>query len=147
MAQLTNGFVRKDGNSEIGFLPPTQSEAMMMGDGSVMPATAFRDDYPITKYTPQELGINVEASPFYDPETNSQSQAAPMQPSGSSTVIADNGTTPESFDSQDIQVLSDAAKYAAGSVNSWISNNIGFMLLGSVLVYGVYRFGVKRGAS
>lgn len=147
MAQLTNGFVRKDGNSEIGFLPPTQSEAMMMGDGSVMPATAFRDDYPITKYTPQELGINVEASPFYDPETNSQSQAAPMQPSGSSTVIADNGTTPESFDSQDIQVLSDAAMSAAGSVNSWISNNIGFMLLGSVLVYGVYRFGVRRGAS
>ena len=147
MAQLTNGFVRKDGNSEIGFLPPTQSEAMMMGDGSIMPATAFRDDYPITKYTPQELGIDVTASPFYDPETNSQSHAVPVNPSGSSTVVADSGTTTEKFDSQDIQVLSDAAMTAAGSFNTWISKNIGFMLLGSVIAYGLYRFGVKRGAS
>ena len=64
-----------------------------------------------------------------------------------STVVADKGTTTESFDSQDIQVLSDAAMNAAGSFNNWISNNIGFMLLGSVLIYGVYRFGVKRGAA
>lgn len=147
MAQLTNGFVRRDGNTEIGFLPPTQSEAMMMGDGSMMPATAFRDDYPITKYTPQELGIDVTASPFYDPEAKSQSRAIPAEPSGSSTVVADSGTTPETFDAQDIQVLSDAAMSAAGSFNNWVSKNIGFMLLGSVLVYGVYRFGVKRGAA
>ena len=59
----------------------------MMGDGSVMPATAFRDDYPITKYTPKELGMDVTASPFYDPETNSQSHAIPAQPSGSSPVV------------------------------------------------------------
>ena len=36
---------------------------------------------------------------------------------------------------------------AAGSFNNWISNNIGFMLIGSVIAYGVYRFGVKRGAA
>ena len=95
----------------------------------------------------KELGIDVTASPFYDPETNSQSHAIPVNPSGSSTVVADSGTTTERFDSQDIQVLSDAALSAAGSFNNWISKNIGFMLLGSVIAYGVYRFGVKRGAS
>ena len=30
MAIMTDGYVRKDSNTKMGFLPPTSTEAMMM---------------------------------------------------------------------------------------------------------------------
>ena len=58
MAIMTDGYVRKDSNTKMGFLPPTSTEAMMMGDGSLMNSNAFRDAHPTTKYTPAHFSNN-----------------------------------------------------------------------------------------
>ena len=85
MAIMTDGYVRKDSNTKMGFLPPTSTEAMMMGDGSLMNSNAFRDAHPTTKYTPAELGMDITASPFYDPNKTQATKAEP-QPSESEPV-------------------------------------------------------------
>ena len=77
MAIMTDGYVRKDSNTKMGFLPPTSTEAMMMGDGSLMNTNAFRDAHPTTKYTPAELGMDITASPFYDPNKSQATKAEP----------------------------------------------------------------------
>ena len=82
MAIMTDGYVRKDSNTKVGFLPPTSNEAMMMGDGSLMNSNAFRDAHPTTKYTPAELGMDITASPFYDPNKTQATTAERKRASG-----------------------------------------------------------------
>ena len=151
MALMTNSYIRRDANAEIGFLPPTTSESMMMNDGTTMPATAFREDSPVMKYTPEELGMNPAASPFYDPDSNSAAMASPVRHSGSETTTIDsNSAAPEEFAADadtTIQDLGSSASMAATNFNSWFSQNIGFIALASVGVYAIYRYGVgNRGA-
>ena len=92
---MTNTYIRRDANAEIGFLPPTTSESMMLNDGTTMPSNAFRQDSPVMKYTPEELGMNPAASPFYDPDSNSSSMAIPSNPSGSQTTGIDSNSAAE----------------------------------------------------
>ena len=149
MALLTNGFVRRDANSEIGFLPPTTSEALMLNDGSTMPASAFKEDYPVTKYTPKELGMNIEASPFYNPDKANAAGAVPSQPSGSGIVAEDTQAAATNVLEADeaLQIVSFGASSAVSSFNSWAASNIGFLLLGAGVLYAVYQYGVRRGVA
>tara|TARA_B100000686_G_C16799718_1_gene985091 strand:+ start:5233 stop:5670 length:438 start_codon:yes stop_codon:yes gene_type:complete len=143
MALMTNSYVRRDSNTEIGFLPPTSSEVMMMADGSAMPATAFREDYPVTKYTPEELGMNPRASPFYDPETTSAANAVPPQPSGSEVVAIDNSAAAPQVLGADTDIASTLTGGLSG-FNTWASQNVGLLILGLGVLYGVYRLGGRN---
>jgi len=150
MALMTNSYVRRDANAEIGFLPPTTSESMMMNDGTTMPATAFREDSPVMKYTPEELGMNPTASPFYNPDSNSAAMAQPSRPSGSQTTAIDSNSATQTVldaDTQAMQVVGTSAALAATNFNSWFSQNIGFIALASVGVYAIYRYGVSKRAA
>ena len=43
---------------------PSQNEAVMnMGDGTFMADNAFKESIPMLSYTPEELGINMDAAP------------------------------------------------------------------------------------
>ena len=152
MALMTNSYVRRDANTEIGFLPPTSSESMMMNDGTTMPATAFREDSPVMKYTPEELGMNPRASPFYDPDTNSAAMARPAQPSGSQTTAVDSNSAASTvldaeYTVEAMDAVGTGAVMAAPNFNTWFSSNIGFIALACVGVYAVYRFGVNSNAA
>jgi len=143
MALMTNSYVRRDANTEIGFLPPTSSEVLMMADGSAMPATAFREDYPVTKYTPEELGMNPRASPFYDPDTTNAANAVPPQPSGSEVVAIDNSSAAPQVLGADMEIGSTLTGGLSG-FNTWASQNVGLIILGLGVLYGVYRLGGRN---
>ena len=143
MALMTNGFIRRDANTEIGFLPPTSSEVMMMADGSAMPSNAFREDYPVTKYTPEELGMNPRASPFYDPDATNAANAVPPQPSGSEVVAIDTSSAAPQVLGADTDIASTVAGGLSG-FNTWASQNVGLLILGGIALYGVYRLGGRH---
>jgi hypothetical protein len=148
MALMTDGYVRKDSNTKMGFLPPTSTEAMMMGDGSLMDSAAFREGHPTTKYTPAELGMDVTASPFYDPNKTQAATAQP-QPSESETVAQDDQTAASSeFDAESpLKTLGISAPDALQNFNSWASVNVGKIILGVGVLYLAYRVGAKSNAS
>ncbi|MHA1289374.1 MAG: hypothetical protein ACTSPB_18455 [Candidatus Thorarchaeota archaeon] len=147
MALMTNGYVRKDSNSKMGFLPPTSTEALMMGDGSLMDTAAFRDGHPTTKYTPAELGMDVTASPFYDPETTQAAKAQP-QPSEGETVAQDSQTAADSeFGADTLNPLGVSMPDALQNFNSWASLNVGKIILGAGVLYLAYRLGANTNAS
>jgi hypothetical protein len=147
MALMTNGYVRKDSNSKMGFLPPTSTEALMMGDGSLMDTAAFRDGHPTTKYTPAELGMDVTASPFYDPEKTQAAKAEP-QPSEGETVAQDSQTAADSeFGADTLNPLGVSMPDALQNFNSWASLNVGKIILGAGVLYLAYRLGANTNAS
>ena len=59
MTQMRNNFVEKDSNSSNNWLSKIQpvDNLMRMGDGTAMEAEAFSES------TPEELGINMDATP------------------------------------------------------------------------------------
>jgi len=65
MTQMRNAFVDKDsnmGNDWLGAIQPVDN-LMRMGDGTAMEAEAFSESIPMMSYTPEELGINMDATP------------------------------------------------------------------------------------
>ena len=145
MSSMTNGYVRKDMNRESNFFSNAEGqEHLLMADGTAMSADAFRDAHPTTKFTPEELGMNPEASPFH--------QANPM-------VESYEGQTPVYHDTQTVASGGEASQlgiYTAKSfnaepaaivsgLNSWVSKNLGTLLVTSFAVFGIYKVGVRRG--
>ena len=65
MTQMRNNFVEKDSNSSNNWLAKIQpvDNLMRMGDGTAMEAEAFSESIPMMSYTPEELGINMDATP------------------------------------------------------------------------------------
>jgi len=60
MSSMTNGYVRKDMNRESNFFSNAEGqEHLLMADGTAMSADAFRDAHPTTKFTPEELGVDM----------------------------------------------------------------------------------------
>jgi len=65
LTQMRNAFVDKDsnmGSDWLGAIQPNDS-MMAMGDGTSMGAEAFSESIPMMSYTPEELGINMDATP------------------------------------------------------------------------------------
>ena len=65
MTQMRNNFVEKDSNSSNNWLSKIQpvDNLMRMGDGTAMESEAFSESIPMMSYTPEELGINMDATP------------------------------------------------------------------------------------
>ncbi len=65
MTQMRNNFVEKDSNSSNNWLSKIQpvDNLMRMGDGTAMEAEAFSESIPMMSYTPEELGMNMDATP------------------------------------------------------------------------------------
>jgi hypothetical protein len=118
-----------------------------MGDGSLMDSAAFREGHPTTKYTPAELGMDVTASPFYDPEKTQAAKAEP-QPSEGETVAQDSQTAADSeFGADTLNPLGVSMPDALQNFNSWASLNVGKIILGAGVLYLAYRLGANTNAS
>jgi hypothetical protein len=112
-----------------------------------MDSAAFREGHPTTKYTPAELGMDVTASPFYDPEKTQAAKAEP-QPSESETVAQDSQTAADSeFGADTLNPLGVSMPDALQNFNSWASLNVGKIILGAGVLYLAYRLGANTNAS
>lgn len=145
---MTNGYVRRDMNRESNFFSNAEGqEHLLMADGTAMSADAFRDAHPTTKFTPEELGMNMAASPF--------SESNPMVESyeGHGPVYHDEHTTANGGEASQFGLYTaksfdaEPASAIVSGLNSWVSKNLGVLLVTSGLLFGVYRFGMNRGRS
>ena len=140
MSSMTNGYVRRDMNRESNFFSNAEGqEHLLMADGTAMTATAFRDAHPTTKYTPEELGMDVSASPFYDAGSETYSGAVAIESDAQTSV-------PSVFSGQSSPTFA-ASSALISDFNNWASQNVGIIMVGLGVIYGIYRFGYQRGHS
>ena len=138
MSSMTNGYVRRDLNRESNFFANAEGqEHMLMADGTAMTATAFRDAQPTTKFTPEELGMDVTASPFYDPAEQEYSGAVAVESDSQTMAVVPLAS--ESFS------LKAPVLPTMNVFNQWVSTNAGFILIGGLAIFGIYHFGYQRG--
>jgi hypothetical protein len=92
MTQMRNSFVEKDANSSNNWLSKIQpvDNLMRMGDGTVMEAEAFSESIPMLSYTPEELGINMNATP----EATAIAATNPYPYTDRQEVMVDNSPSP-----------------------------------------------------
>jgi hypothetical protein len=137
---MTNGYVRKDLNRESNFFANAEGqEHMLMADGTAMNATAFRDAHQTTKFTPEELGMDISASPFYDPAEQEYSGAVAVESDSQTMAALPLAKSSESFS------LKAPVLPTMNVFNQWVSTNAGFILIGSLAIFGIYHFGYQRG--
>ena len=60
---MKDSFVIRDTNGTKNMIPSQRERPMAMGDGTFMADNAFRESVPMMSYTPEELGINMDAWP------------------------------------------------------------------------------------
>lgn len=122
--RMTDAFITKDSN---GYREPFSigiQESYVMDDGSSLDSASFKGTTPVTDYTPEELGINVEYSPFYTETFSAEADE-------STEVVIDEPQEPTNA--------------SLGGFNSWVVGNLGTILVSGLLLYGIYRFGLSRG--
>ena len=61
---MRDAFVVRDTNGQKSMIPSQRERPMSMGDGTFMADNAFRESIPMMSYTPEELGINMDAYPM-----------------------------------------------------------------------------------
>ena len=62
--RMRDAFVVRDTNGQKSMIPSQRERPMSMGDGTFMADNAFRESVPMMSYTPEELGINMDAYPM-----------------------------------------------------------------------------------
>jgi len=60
---MRDTFVVRDPNRTKPAVPSQNEAVMNMGDGTFMADNAFKESIPMLSYTPEELGINMDAAP------------------------------------------------------------------------------------
>jgi len=60
---MRDAFIVRDSNGSKDMIPSQRERPMAMGDGTFMADNAFRESVPMMSYTPEELGINMDAWP------------------------------------------------------------------------------------
>ena len=61
--RMRDAFIVRDTNGIKNMIPSQRERPMAMGDGTFMADNAFRESVPMMSYTPEELGINMDAYP------------------------------------------------------------------------------------
>ena len=61
--RMRDAYVVRDTNGTKDMIPSQRETPMAMGDGTFMADNAFRESVPMMSYTPEELGINMDAWP------------------------------------------------------------------------------------
>ncbi len=62
--RMSDAFVVRDTNGSKNLIPSQRERPMAMGDGTFMADNAFKESIPMMSYTPEELGINMDAYPM-----------------------------------------------------------------------------------
>ncbi len=62
--RMRDAFIVRDHNGRKELMADQRERPMAMGDGTFMADNAFRESVPMMSYTPEELGINMDAYPM-----------------------------------------------------------------------------------
>jgi hypothetical protein len=150
---MRNSFVEHDSNGSAEWLSKIQpaDNLIRMGDGTAMEVGAFSDSVPMMSYTPEELGINMDATPQAVaiaatnpyPYTDRQEVSIMDDSSDSLTVVKQDlldGGVEFSADSSDSII-----RGIADEIKGFLKENPLFTLaIGTVLGYGAFRYSQKE---
>ena len=153
--RMRNSFVEHDSNGSAEWLSKIQpaDNLIRMGDGTAMEVGAFSDSVPMMSYTPEELGINMDATPQAVaiaatnpyPYTDRQEVSIMDDSSDSLTVVKqdllDGGVEFSANSSKQIPII----RGIADEIKGFLKENPLFTLaLGTVLGYGAFRYSQKE---
>lgn len=128
MTTMQNNFITRDTQNrwDANLNPPNPRDTVMaMEDGFTIHSGAFGDSVPMTNYTESELGLPTpESETFSAEEENSTAVEQPIP------GLKVEPTTPR---------LGELVK----SFNDWITQNLGYTLIGVAVVGGIYWAGVR----
>ncbi len=134
MTTMQNNFVTRDTQNtwNANMNPPNPRDTVMaMEDGFTMYAGAFGGSIPMTNYNDAELGIE---SQTFEAEEDETEVSQPAENIPGMQVQPETPTTME------------AITNLAGTFNDWIKENLGYVILGTVMVGSVYYMGKTNGS-
>jgi hypothetical protein len=125
---MQNNFITRDTQNrwDANLNPPNPRDTVMaMEDGFTIHSGAFGDGVPMTNYTESELGL-----PAPEPETFAAEE--------------DNSTTVEEpIPGLKVEPTTPRLGELVKSFNDWITQNLGYTLIGVAVVGGIYWAGVR----
>lgn len=128
MTTMQNNFITRDTQNrwDANLNPPNPRDTVMaMEDGFTVHSGAFGDGVPMTNYTESELGL-----PAPEPETFAAEE--------------DNSTTVEEpIPGLKVEPTTPRVGELVKSFNDWITQNLGYTLIGVAVVGGIYWAGVR----
>jgi hypothetical protein len=128
MTTMQNNFITRDTQNrwDANLNPPNPRDTVMaMEDGFTIHSGAFGDGVPMTNYTESELGL-----PAPEPETFAAEE--------------DNSTTVEEpIPGLKVEPTTPRLGELVKSFNDWITQNLGYTLIGVAVVGGIYWAGVR----
>lgn len=126
MTTMQNNFITRDTHNrwDANLNPPNPRDTVMaMEDGFTIHAGAFGDSVPMTNYTESELGL-----PTPEPET---------------FAAEENSTVEEPIPGLKVEPTTPRLGELVKSFNDWITQNLGYTLIGVAVVGGIYLAGVR----
>ena len=138
--RMRDAFIVHDTNGYTDLIPSQKEKPMAMGDGTFMSDNAFRESVPMMSYTPEELGINMDAWPKAEPQEKTAFEIAMQDNSQSGDM---KSMTPieeavlQSSNNPYLAVVQQDEQDGGVQFNSeWVENNA-FGILKTVLILGV----------
>ena len=139
--RMRDAFVVRDANGKSNLIPSQNERVMSMGDGTFMADNAFRESIPMMSYTPEELGINMEAYPM----ATETAMAIAVQDKGQAgemtSMTPEKEVTLQKSNNPFLAVVQQD-EYDGGvqfNADNWVEDNSYIILKGLVLIgIGIY---------
>jgi len=116
---------------------------MNMGDGTFMADNAFRESVPMMSYTPEELGINMDAYPMAT-DTAMAIAVQDKQQSGEMSSMTPRQEVTLQQSSNPYLAVVQEDEYSGGvqfNADNWVENNSYTILKYGVIAVGFYWLG------
>lgn len=137
---MRDAFIVRDTNGIKNMIPSQRERPMAMGDGTFMADNAFRESVPMMSYTPEELGINMDAYPTAPAQEQTAFEIAMQDNSQSGDM---KSMTPiqeailQSSNNPYLAVVQQDEQDGGVQFNSeWVENNA-FGILKTVVILGL----------
>ncbi len=138
--RMRDAFIVRDTNGIKNMIPSQRERPMAMGDGTFMADNAFRESVPMMSYTPEELGINMDAYPTAPAQEQTAFEIAMQDNSQSGDM---KSMTPiqeailQSSNNPYLAVVQQDEQDGGVQFNSeWVENNA-FGILKTVVILGL----------
>ena len=141
--RMRDAFVVRDTNGQKNMIPSQRERPMNMGDGTFMADNAFRESVPMMSYTPEELGINMDAYPMAT-DTAMAIAVQDKQQSGEMSSMTPRPEVTIQQSSNPYLAVVQEDEYSGGvqfNADNWVENNSYTILKYGVIAVGFYWLG------
>tara|TARA_Y100000310_G_scaffold247057_1_gene252572 strand:+ start:497 stop:955 length:459 start_codon:yes stop_codon:yes gene_type:complete len=142
--RMRDAFVVRDANGQTNLIPSQRERPMNMGDGTFMADNAFRESVPMMSYTPEELGINMNAYPMAT-DTALAIAAQDKQQTGEMTSMTPEQEVTVQQSSNPFLAVVQEDEYSGGvqfNADNWVENNSYTILKFGAVALAFYCLGV-----